>query len=180
MYVPQYAGPFEGYSQKFLVKNYWKVARIMAWEDAQQECVLIFLRIKARYEVEEGAHFMALFKTSLHQHFIDLAKKATAVKTEVTQGVSDDGDDVMLPAEPAGDLDTDAGLLDAIRHAPPRVRATLTLMLNGPSAVVETVVADLNKGRVCRARAITKINHLLGFPEGTDAVEEVYTYFSHV
>jgi hypothetical protein len=76
----QWEGPFEGWAHKFVAKNFWRIEPLMAYEDALQECALLFFHIRNHYrdKVDNPAWLMSLYKTSVNNYFKGTSLKATA------------------------------------------------------------------------------------------------------
>ncbi len=62
--IPSYKGEIEGWTVKFVMKNFWRVSKIMEMEDVFQDCLYLFYMCKQRYNyISEPKHFMAIYKT---------------------------------------------------------------------------------------------------------------------
>lgn len=178
-YDAQWSGPFEGYVVNYLQKNHWKIARTVPHEDALQEAAVVFLRCRRRYKVDEGAHFMALFKTAWHRRFLDLANKDTIDRQATYYGADDlqrdqPGDDIV------GEVDNEGYLRALVRQAPREVQMVCSLMLNAPQELLEVALAGWHAGGDLRSTSggSDVVNRLLGLPEKVDTLQQVRDYFS--
>ena len=129
-------GEIAGYTVNFLARQHWKITRTTPWEDAMQEAYVVFLRCKQRYPDVEARHFMALYKTSLGRHFINLANNAT--KDRCLTPLSEGAMGVVI--DPVGATDNDGALATAIRQAPDEVRMVLSLLLNAPQHMMVSLL----------------------------------------
>lgn len=182
MYEPLWEGPIEGYTANFIHKNLWKIARSHDREDAWQEARLVFLRCSARYQVDEPKHFMALYQRMLGTHWVDLAALSTKHRNEVSNAFADDDDSSSSgewhTAEAVGDEDVPAELLEKIKRMPPDVRKVVSFMTDGPSPIVDEIAELLAKGGpITRARAVSRLQALLGIHPTVDPVSATYTHF---
>jgi hypothetical protein len=76
-YQPQWRGVFENYARQFAHDNHWRVRNIVGGlDDAVQECAVVFCHCCKLYgdAVDNPAWFMALFKRSLANRFVSLAR----------------------------------------------------------------------------------------------------------
>jgi hypothetical protein len=183
-YEPQWKGPVEGWIINFLHAgkgNYWRVQSSMEVEDVMQEAYCCFLRIKRRYKVTNGAHFMALFKSSWIRYFDDLSSEDSKHRAVlVTDVVEHDDGTPTITVEPIGDLECDGYLATLIRQAPSEVLTVLNLMLRAPQEIVAEVLSSWNGRGDARAKAgdSRRVNELLGLPLDQDTLGAVRAYFA--
>jgi len=57
--------PFVGWTSKFIKRNMWRFHGQLDADDLWQELLIVFLRVKKRYQDVEAKHLMALFKISV-------------------------------------------------------------------------------------------------------------------
>ena len=64
-------GPHEAWARGFVKTNQWRVDRLLTYEEAVQECALIYVRCCRFYEgkVDNPKWFMALFKRAVERGF---------------------------------------------------------------------------------------------------------------
>lgn len=84
-FVPVWPGVFENWAKKYVYQNGWRVKPMLDFEEATQECALVFAKCIKAYsrktsdgkwgQVNNPKWFMALFQTSVHNHFSTLASK---------------------------------------------------------------------------------------------------------
>src|SRR3954467_6068762 len=80
-HIPSFTGEIEGWTMNFLKVNLWRVARTMDRDDCMQEARCVFLRVADKYrDVNDPAHFMALYKTSWRRAFPDFSNMDTRVR----------------------------------------------------------------------------------------------------
>lgn len=182
-YIPKFEGPIEGWFINFSRANYWRVSRTVPWDDLAQEAYICFLRVSKKYpETETPQHFMALFKTSWTNKFIDLANQDTRNRCVVSMNqppkAGDSEDDYVGQYDPVGDLDTDGDLAIMLRQAPREVLMVMNLLLNAPTEIVEVALASWRgKDKRCRAGGSKQICKLLGLPLDLDVMQIVDDYF---
>lgn len=178
-YLPEWEGPIEGWTVNFLAKHHWKVARTMPREDAMQEAVVVFLRLRRKYcmrdvdPVTDPPHFMALYKTSWQRHFIDLANADT--EDRVCTSMPEDHEGVER--EQTGCTDNDGVLAVMVRQAPREVSMVLALFLNAPQELLDLALNSWRNAGRGRPAESTRINQLLGLPSGYDSLGAVSEYF---
>jgi hypothetical protein len=166
VYDPEWKGPLEGYVVNTLTKQYWKVARTLAYEDCMQEAYVVFLRCRRKYpRLKEAKHFMALFKTAWYRQFINLANADTAYRIFGPMPTNVDGE----PYEQVGELDNDGFIACVLREAPGEIRMIISLFLGAPQELLEAALGEGGSER---------INRLLGLPRGFDSLEAVRQYFT--
>ena len=180
-YVPKFEGAIEGYVANFLRANYWRVAASMEFEDCLQEARWLFLKLDKRYGVMDSPkHFMALYKQSWHRYFIDLSKRDTKQRNEVSDiNRQEEGIDTYNGFVEAivGDTDCSGSLLILIQQAPEDVRTVLSFLLGLSDISTESEII-FGKGGNRKAAGSNKILcQLLGFPNGTDILGRIYSYF---
>lgn len=73
-----YEGVVEGYSKKYIKENLWRIRKVHEFEDALQESYIVYDRVRTKYEdvAVNEAHFMALYKASLHNWLMTEVKKS--------------------------------------------------------------------------------------------------------
>lgn len=171
----EWKGLIEGYIVNYLTKHHWKIERSCPRSDAMQEAFCIFLRCKRKYPSVEPKHFMALFKTTWHNHFIDLSNLDTELRAQIAMPTDIEG----IEIEPIGELDNDGMLAVMIRQAPREVSMVLSLFLNAPAELLDMVLGSWKAGgdRRFKAGGSEKINQLLGFPKEFDSMKAVSDYF---
>jgi hypothetical protein len=148
----------------------------MTYEDCENECYVLFLKLKAHYSVQEPKHFMALFKTSLSRRFIDLANLDSELRgiqslNDVPEGYDETSHDVI------GEVDNDGGISIALQQAPNEVVQVLKLLLHAPAELLE-LAQDVWRGNGHNdVHGNNFINAALGRQKGTDSIGEVRKYF---
>lgn len=179
MYLPEFKGPVEGYVVNFLRGKMWRVSATHTREEMMQEAYIVFLRCAARYaaRVENGAHFMSLFKTAWNNEFNDISQRATVAREPISENVlTDEGDVEALDS--VGDLDNDGSLAVMIKQAPKEVILVLTLFLVAPQEVVNLAMESWRSSGKYRADGDKAISRMLGLPEGSTPMTDVKEYFS--
>jgi len=111
-FVPTWEGAIAWYALKYCRKNSYRFPSVDV-EDLYAEAYLIFENIRFKYgppRVTCEKHFMALYKTSLHNTLIDLGVRwASRSARETPVGLFNRANDDALPtilevADPASDL----------------------------------------------------------------------------
>lgn len=169
----KFKGPIEGYVVNYLRVNMWRVEGIEERDDLLQEAELIFLKLKQKYQIENNAHMMALFKVSWENAFNKLANKRTRQRTY--EGGPVEEEDVSNPS--AFDLN-EGHLLCLIDQAPEEVRSVLTFLMGAPKELLDEVTkAWRSKGRRS-AEGSKHLSELLGYSSDTDLIESVRDYLN--
>lgn len=172
-------GSIEGYVVNQLKKDFWRVQRIMEWEDVMQEAYVCYMRTCGNYpDVVDAPHFMALFKRLWFTTFTNLTITATKSAHVVAhhQLITDDED--VPAADMAGSLDNDGRLAIMLQQAPAEVLSVINLMLNAPVEFLDMAASTWRKSGRNKAEGSKAINRLLGFPEDYDSVGAVHRYFT--
>lgn len=77
-FVPRWVGPVQGFAINTARRYYPRLSPHHEFEDLLQEAYIVFLRCKRRYQghVDNGAWFMALYRTALQNQFLRLISTA--------------------------------------------------------------------------------------------------------
>ena len=178
MYKPEFSGPIEGYARNYIHANLWKVARTHNRDEMIQEAWIVFARCVELYPViDTPQHFMALYKTALYRHVIDLAADATRVRSEVSESCFEREDEQAWSRQPIGDLDNEGQLRVLVRQAPREVKMVLSLFLNAPQELLDLATAAWEARGRRRAEGNKMIGRLLGLPPGVDHIGQVEAHF---
>lgn len=170
--LPEFKGPIEGFTVRFLTKNFWRVQASMEFEDAMQEARCVFYKVIRKYKkARQPQHVMALYKTAWSRRFTDLAHRDNNQRTE------------MQVAEPwsleqTGELDSDSMLLTMLQQAPAEVKTVLSLFLNAPSELLELAVDSWRGSGHYSPEGNKMLCLYLGYEPGTDIIGIVREYFS--
>ena len=77
-FIPEWTGSIEGYAVNHIKKHLWRMRNKYEFEDLYQEAFIAFDQVKKHYPyVRTPQHFMALYKTTLWHHFVDLGTALT-------------------------------------------------------------------------------------------------------
>lgn len=169
-YKPTFVGPIQGWATNYAAKNFWRVKRVMEWEDLQQEAYVVFARCAKNYSSTDTAqHFMALYKTAWSRAIIDYSKADTKHRMFVEEetNASGESDQIM------GSLDNDGQLNTKIRQAPSEVIAVLKIMLDAPTELLEL----LQSCWIGRLRANEHVSKILGIDPKLDVMKITEDYF---
>ena len=177
MYEPVFKGHLEGYTVNFLTREYWRVKHTMTMEDAMQEAHCVFLKCKAKYQVEDGAHFTALYKTAWTRHFSDLSVADSDQRTHERQLEHKTPREKYEALESMGETDNDGYLAVLLRQAPAEVKTVLNLFLSAPQEVLDIALAGFwTKDNHMKVTGDRRLSRVLGVSE--DALEATQKYFS--
>ena len=180
MYSPKFEGPIMGYVANSLTGHVWKVAPLYDRDDLMQEAYLVFLRCASKYPaLDEGKHFMALFKTAWSNHMILLARKATKNRFTVSEAQLDRDDGSEWRREAPGDLDNEGLLRTMVRQAPSEVLMVLNLFLSAPAELLELATTTWSSQASRGADPNEFVCRALGLPAGSKPIEQVREYLSH-
>jgi hypothetical protein len=178
-YLPEWEGPIEGYSVNFLKANLWKVAATHDYDDAMQEAKYCFVLCAAKYPLlDTPQHFMALFKTTLRNHFIDLAYSSSSARQLVPEE-TDAGGETRSAYDIMGDTDNNGALLTALRQAPREVLMVVNLFLNAPQELLEMAAAAWRKNGRYNADGDKAVARMLGLPADSAPVTRTRQYFEN-
>lgn len=170
----EFKGEIEGWTVNMLSKNHWRVASTMNWKETMQEAHCTFLHCRRKYgrTVKEAKHFMALYKTAWTNRMVDLAYEDTMHRA--LQPLPDDA-----VYEPAGETDNDGFLAILIEQAPADIKLVVSMFLNAPQELLESVLRGWNAGGAEGSRSGSlRVNKLLGLPLEQPTMERVREYFS--
>lgn len=176
-FTAEFKGPIEGYVVNYLAANFWRVQASMTRPDCMQEAQLVFLRCKRNYEhdVDNPAHFMALFKRSWSNHFTDLAEKDTAQRQ--CGQLPQDMEEPTGP-EPVGELENAGYLRVMVAQAPREVAMVLNLFISAPSELLELAMAAWRQRGHLEAGGNKHVARMLGLPADSRPLDLVHDYFS--
>jgi hypothetical protein len=180
-YMPTFEGPIQGYIANNIQPNLWKWSPLYEREDMMQEGYLVFVRCAGKYpNLDTPQHFMALFKMAWSRHCVDLAKKATKARAQVSATVVDDeGRGRAREREAVGDHDNDGALLTLLRQAPREVIMVLNLLINAPTELLELAQQSWDR-RQKRGKGDPEqfIAQCLGLPEDSRPLQAVKEYLT--
>lgn len=168
LWEPEWEGSVQAYTRKFIRENAWRYDPILCTPaDLLQDAYIVFQRVKDRYpRVIHPPHFMALYKRSLLNEFIDKSTQNIARK-----GAFIDMDcEVQELAESLPcNLAEDGAMCALLASAPPEVRLLLSVFAN------EDHLQELRKpsrtGRgLPRPSLNQRIKRILGLESDADLV----------
>ena len=178
-YIPEWSGVIEGYVVNYLKKNTWRIARTHDYDDAMQECHLVFLRCASSYPVlDTPQHFMALFKTTLKNEFIDLAHKATLARNCILESSDTDEDVNAFCRDLIGETNNAGYLATMVRQAPVEVVMVLNLFLNAPQEVLALAMDVWRRRGKLSADGDKAVAQMLGLPASAKPMSSTLRYFS--
>lgn len=141
-YRPKWTGTFEAFTKNYVRKDFWRFNHLnQEFEDIISEAYCIFLKCKKAYPIiDTPQHFMALYKTALHNRFYDLAMESTYHKdvcyVEDIYHVDDSDERVhILDKEHSEPFGSDLGLL--LRKAPQEIKDVLKVVFEAPAELVD-------------------------------------------
>lgn len=170
--LPEFKGPVEGYTVKFLTRNFWRVRASMDMDDAMQEARCVFYKVIRKYKkVRAPEHIMALYKTAWSRRFTDLAHRDNSQRTEIQ--VAD-----LWSLERVGELDSDSMLGTMLQQAPTEIKTVLSLFLNAPSELLDLAVTSWRGSGHYTPEGNKMLCLYLGYEPGTDIIGMVRDYFS--
>ena len=174
-YVPEFKGPIEGWLANNVARNLWRLQPLYEREDAMQEGFIVFMRCAAKYPIlDNGAHFMALFKRAWNNRLNDLSVKASRTRALHVDQTYHLPADMEVPEAP-GDLDNDGLLGVMIRQAPREVLMVLNLLLNAPQ---ELLALATRAWEASESKNSDMMNRLLGLPDEMPVMTKVRDYFT--
>lgn len=181
MYRPTFKGPIEGWLTNYCAANQWRTRGLAEFDDLLQDGYIVFARCAARYpELDAPEHFMALYKTAWINHFNDLSVKATRIRNESADQLSDGESERVSADSLVGESDNDGYLSVLIAEAPREVKLVLSLFLNAPSELLDAALLGWRgKDRRCRTNGSKVICRLLGLPADLDVLQMVEDHFGH-
>jgi len=164
----QWEGVVEDWTNKFVAKNLWRITRWGAFEDAVQQCAVIFVNCNNLYgsTVDNLRWFMALYKISVRRHFHSLALRNAKRRNA----------EAVYAAENPEQTASLSNVLTAQLSMSPELEAVIRIIADAPREILEALLED---GRTLRAsRGRTKmLNHhwqdVLGFSCSNDLVAEI-------
>lgn len=140
-YRPKWTGTFEAFTKNRVRKELWRFQHISSeFEDIISEAYCVFLKCKKAYPIiDTPQHFMALYKTALHNRFYDLAMESTYHKDvcHIEDMYSDDSGERIhvLDKEHSEPFGSDLGLL--LRKAPREIEDVLKVVFEAPAEMID-------------------------------------------
>lgn len=165
------------YVLNYLRKNYWRVERLMSFEDAVGEAQLQFWRTIDRLTkrgcvIENEKHLMSLFKTSWSRHFTTLSNKNSH---EVVVCDMKDVEFSFIEETVVGDRDNDGYIQCLFASAPSEIRQVVLLMLKLPTETVDVIVSLVERDLLDAANAM--VCRLLGKSTQQQVLKNTLEYF---
>jgi hypothetical protein len=144
---PVWCGTFEASARTFARKNLWRINKQFEYEDAVQECAVVFLRCCRAYEgkVTSGGHFMALYKRALINDFNNLARRNQRFELVDIAVVE------ACRRQPTSELPT-ALLLSSLGRASAELREVLRVIVEGPAELLKVMFSWPDNGRAIELR----------------------------
>lgn len=150
----QWGSVYKGWAMAWVRANRWKLAHELGdLDDLEQECALVFTRVAARYGhiVNNPAHFMSLYQTSLKRHFVKPAYKDSQKRAVLE----------VLNSLPVGQVYNEGPLLASLGQASEELQQVLVCLLNAPHEYLLLLFgpgADLSDAEVdARLRRLLKL-----------------------
>ena len=133
-YLPEWNREVVGYAKSFLAKNVWRVGTIYDLDDLLQESYMLFVRLRERYTITGPRHFMAMWKTCLHNWLHNLAKerrrhREVTLSSLVTE--DEDGNAVEWQPPAPAKQQQEVDFRVHFREAPPAVKKLVTRAKRG-------------------------------------------------
>lgn len=149
----EFTEEFEGWSVNFLSEHFWKIKRVMEWEDAMQEMRLLFYHCRDHYgcKIRNARHMMKIFQTSANNWIVDEAAKDTKYKngdimpdgTHIESMVDSDGKPLAVRM---AETDNYGIVFASLMNAPIEVKEAVFLILNSPTDVLNVVGTAIRTG----------------------------------
>lgn len=168
-YEPVWPGIFENWSRAYIARNHWRVSHLYDYEEAVQECALIFARCCNYYrgEIDNPAWFMALYKRAVANDFHTFAtRNAHAVEAQrewwFTHPDGPGGGTTTAPSE----------AMAALQNASDELKLVLKTIASAPSEFLEILLKQSNlkkwNRRLLRLSGISEV-------KDTDVLTELKT-----
>jgi len=165
-----------GWIKNHAAKNYWRVAAHYDLEDLVQDGLMCAYKCKARYGVSgvdiDAPHFMALVKTSFHNHIGDLLRRRRVVddSTKIADLSSAPGatEESILDRLITADVSM-AELAGVIRDLPAMLRRVVMVYVKHPDKIRRKFRQHLSGPETMPQR----LSRLTGFPEDKDFETEL-------
>lgn len=167
-----FVGEFQGYAANYMGKHGWKLESTHDYQDCMQEAWMVFNKVSQRYPDVEPRHLMALYKSSLTRHVINLAHTAEQVRRQGTAL------DATHTTQMVGETDNAGYLKRLCSQAPQEVKMVLSLFLSAPTELLESAFNAWGAHGHRMAGGNEHVSRLLGLPEGSKPVDAVRDYFS--
>jgi hypothetical protein len=178
MYEPKWDGPIAGYATSYMKRHYWRLQHSMDWEDVMQECRCLFYKLDRTYgdEVDTGAWFMGLYKTSLTRLVNDLSKEDTYLRHCIRETELSDDDSEWMSSRISTE-DNEGTLNCLITDAPDEVRAVISLFLQAPPQVYEQASLAWQMTGRKKEHGNAFLCSMLGFDERVNVVRMIRQHF---
>ena len=169
---------FEGWTVKFLHREFWRLEPIMEWEDAMQEMKVVFCRVRKKYEGRNDGpkHVMALYKVACHNWVNTLSTRASKRRSGEVLYATEQAMEIAASTV-SGDLDNEGSVLSMLSKLPEDVRETLRILYDAPAEVLDLVCSSIRTGKRHRA-ANRKLCEVAGEdPESVNLIHGLRTCF---
>lgn len=128
---PAWDGQLQGIAAKYIRNNIWRCDTLHSFDDLMQDAYLTYVRMAARYpRVSEPAHFVALFKSALHNEMTDRARyRQLKLEATVDLGV----DPLEHGALRIGDVTNDGLVSILMAEMPEEFKMALAMIESEPA-----------------------------------------------
>jgi hypothetical protein len=152
---PVWGGTFEAWAKNYVNDNLWRVDKLFMFEDALQECALIFVRVARHYEdrIDNPAWLMSLFRIAVVNDFHTLARRNQRIDEAEAAAAELYEEGVDHPAGPLMALlnKASAELREVLRVIAVGPSELISLMLDGTAEPRESVEPAANEAAMSRS-----------------------------
>lgn len=139
--------PHKAWAMGFVSRNLWRVRRLYEFDDAVQECGVVFVRCRDAYEgkVTDPALFMALYKTAVTNKFHDFAVRNSR-SSEAESAVAEANGQCLVEY-------SDGPLFTALSRASDELREVCRVVANAPAGFLVLLLDGVRLHRSKRDEA---------------------------
>lgn len=168
----KWEGPHQKWATSFVKKNFWRVSRIMDFDDAVQECAFKFCQCRLKYQFVSPRNFSSLFHLSVENHFHRLSEK----NSHMASIFHEESEEEFKKSLASLHDFQDGPLLCGIRDLSKEGAQVMRLILESPAETIAPLVSMANKTH-------KKINQFLANligadPSKVDIATEIHTLLS--
>lgn len=181
-FEPQWEGAIEGWARKYARRNYWRVAKIMDFEDLMQDAYVKYLQCCQKYPgVNTPQWFMRLFQTAFHNHIHTLSSKQSSMGERVETIRTEEGehDSEYIVDNVVGEVTNSGRLAVLLDQMPEEARELVISMATDDPGKFrqERIRCELKRGLTIRETTNEYWCRIMGYdPDEVDLPTVLRTY----
>jgi hypothetical protein len=151
IFRPRWDGPCEKFAKAYVASNLWRVRHLLTYDEAVQECAVIFARCCRLYEgkVDNPKWFMALFTRGIKNDFHTLARKNTKLIA---------GDSAAKKLHDRNAVEASEGpLYSALCHGSDELRQVFAVMAAAPQELLRLMLGFPRRDEGAWSRGLCRL-----------------------